>query len=155
LEEVSPGCDPPCSSTLLPPPPRRLQASGGDRKPEPAPPLEIERERIFFILCAGFFLRGRVYILRWCAVSAAGYVPLSWPGPAGGARLQAGAAAGLTEPVRSPPSTANSPCRWGPSGWGPACKRVRNVRRRGENTELPPGARRCGCWGRGGGSNSR
>ncbi|KAG2574685.1 hypothetical protein PVAP13_7KG339770 [Panicum virgatum] len=96
------------------------------------------------------------FLLRkWCAVYAAGYVPLSWPGPAGGARPQAGAAAGLTEPVRSPPSTANSPCRWGPSGWGPACKRVRNVRRRGENTELPPGARCCGCWGRGGGSNSR
>ncbi|KAG2580235.1 hypothetical protein PVAP13_6NG326501 [Panicum virgatum] len=53
------------------------------------------------------------FIFRWCAVCAAGYVPLSWPGPAGGGRLQASAAAGLTAPVRSPPSTVNSHCRVG------------------------------------------
>ena len=49
------------ASPLCFPFPRRLQASS-DRKPEPTLPLEIERERIFFIFCVGSFLRGRVHI---------------------------------------------------------------------------------------------
>ena len=152
MEEVPAGCDSRCFSALLPLPSSAASKQRSKTRTNPTP-RNREGGIFFLFLCGGFFFVGG-FICRWCAVYAAGYVPLSWPRPAGGARLQASAAAGLTAPVRSPPSTVNSRCRWGPCGWGATCKRVRNVRRRGQNTELLLGATGCACWGRGGGSKS-